>query len=67
MHFAAHIIVHESIKNPIKYYSNNISNSASLLEVCVKYGVKKFILSSTAAVYGIPGKSLSLKMHRFNL
>jgi UDP-glucose 4-epimerase len=56
MHFAAHIVVHESIKDPIKYYRNNTSNSASLLEVCVKYGVKRFIFSSTAAVYGIPGK-----------
>jgi UDP-glucose 4-epimerase len=56
MHFAAHIVVHESIKNPIKYYRNNTSNSATLLEVCGKYGVKRFIFSSTAAVYGIPGK-----------
>jgi UDP-glucose 4-epimerase len=54
MHFAAHIVVHESIKDPIKYYSNNISNSVSLLELCVEYEVKKFILSSTAAVYKIP-------------
>jgi UDP-glucose 4-epimerase len=56
MHFAAHIVVHESIKDPIKYYGNNTSNSVSLLEACVKYEVKRFIFSSTAAVYGIPEK-----------
>jgi UDP-glucose 4-epimerase len=56
MHFAAHIVVHESIKDPIKYYRNNTSNSVGLLEVCAQYGVKRFIFSSTAAVYGIPEK-----------
>jgi UDP-glucose 4-epimerase len=56
MHFAAHIIVHESIEDPIKYYLNNTINSVSLLKACIKYGIKKFIFSSTAAVYGIPEK-----------
>ena len=54
IHFAAHTIVPESVSNPLKYYGNNTCNSRSLLEQCVKHGVKNFIFSSTAAVYGIP-------------
>ncbi len=54
MHFAASLLVGESIKNPTKYYINNTSNSANLVNLCSKYGVKKFIFSSTAAVYGEP-------------
>ena len=54
MHFAAHIVVPESVENPLKYYRNNTANTRTLLECCVKAGVKQFIFSSTAAVYGIP-------------
>ncbi len=54
MHFAASLIVPESISNPIKYYLNNSANSANLIRIIDKYGVKKFIFSSTAAVYGEP-------------
>jgi UDP-glucose 4-epimerase len=54
LHFAAHIVVPESVANPLKYYGNNTANTRSLLECCVKAGVKHFIFSSTAAVYGIP-------------
>ena len=54
LHFAGSIKVPESVVNPLKYYQNNTVNSASLLSLCQKYGVKKFIFSSTAAVYGIP-------------
>jgi len=54
MHFAAHTIVPESVSNPLKYYGNNTCNSRNLLECCQNAGVKNFIFSSTAAVYGIP-------------
>lgn len=54
MHFAAHIVVPESVRDPLKYYSNNTANTLRLLQACQKHGVNKFIFSSTAAVYGIP-------------
>lgn len=54
LHFAAAIIAPESVYKPLKYYGNNTRNTLGLLETCVKYGVKRFIFSSTAAVYGIP-------------
>jgi UDP-glucose 4-epimerase len=54
LHFAAHIVVPESVSNPLKYYRNNTANTRTLLECCVNAGVKHFIFSSTAAVYGIP-------------
>jgi len=53
VHFAAYIAVEESVQNPIKYYQNNFCNSLKLLEYAVKLGVRNFIFSSTAAVYGI--------------
>jgi len=54
MHFAAHIVVPESVAQPLKYYRNNTANTRTLLECCVDAGVKHFVFSSTAAVYGIP-------------
>lgn len=54
MHFAAFIEVNESTKNPLKYYLNNVANTLNLITLCAKYGVNKFIFSSTAAVYGEP-------------
>jgi UDP-glucose 4-epimerase len=54
IHFAAHTIVPESVENPLKYYGNNTCNSRNLMECCRDAGVKHFIFSSTAAVYGIP-------------
>ncbi len=54
MHFAAHTIVPESVSNPLKYYGNNTCCTRNLLECCSDAGVKHFIFSSTAAVYGIP-------------
>ncbi len=54
MHFAAHTIVPESVRDPLKYYRNNTANSRTLLEACQQHGVKHFVFSSTAAVYGIP-------------
>lgn len=54
MHFAAHTIVPESVSNPLKYYGNNTCSTRSLLQCCQDAGVKHFVFSSTAAVYGIP-------------
>lgn len=56
IHFAAHIVVDESVRNPLKYYKNNFSNALNLIDACVRHDVNKFIFSSTAAVYGIPGR-----------
>ena len=54
-HFAAKIIVPESVKDPLGYYLNNVSNARTLIEAAVEGGVKTFIFSSTAAVYGETG------------
>ncbi|MFZ4715035.1 MAG: UDP-glucose 4-epimerase GalE [Bacteriovoracaceae bacterium] len=54
IHFAGSIVVPESVSNPNKYYANNTINSAKIISLCNKHGVKKFVFSSTAAVYGIP-------------
>jgi UDP-glucose 4-epimerase len=57
IHFAASLLVGESVENPLKYYLNNTCNTANLVNICNKYGVKKFIFSSTAAVYGEPSSN----------
>lgn len=54
IHFAAHTIVPESVSDPLKYYGNNTCQTRSLLQCCQHAGVKHFIFSSTAAVYGMP-------------
>jgi UDP-glucose 4-epimerase len=54
IHFAAHTIVPESVADPLMYYRNNTCATRNLLECCVEAGVKHFVFSSTAAVYGIP-------------
>ncbi len=54
MHFAASIIVPESIEKPLEYYLNNTANSARLMKLSLDSGVKGFVFSSTAAVYGLP-------------
>ena len=54
IHFAGSIVVPESVSDPLGYYKNNTVNSRSLIECAVKGGVKHFIFSSTAAVYGNP-------------
>jgi UDP-glucose 4-epimerase len=56
MHFAAHTIVPESVANPLKYYGNNTCGTRALLQACVEHGVKNFVFSSTAAVYGMPAE-----------
>ncbi|MCX5634849.1 MAG: UDP-glucose 4-epimerase GalE [Planctomycetota bacterium] len=54
MHFAAFIEVGESVKEPLRYYYNNVSNTQNLLSAMEDTGVEKFVFSSTAAVYGMP-------------
>jgi UDP-glucose 4-epimerase len=54
-HFAAKIVVPESVADPLAYYLNNVSNARNLIEASIKGGVKRFIFSSTAAVYGETG------------
>lgn len=56
MHFAAYTIVPESVREPLKYYGNNTCSTRSLLQCCVEAGVRHFVFSSTAAVYGIPAE-----------
>jgi UDP-glucose 4-epimerase len=56
LHFAAFIEVDESTREPLKYYRNNLSNTQSLLSAMETAGVKKFVFSSTAAVYGTPAE-----------
>src|SRR6201997_5922720 len=52
IHFAASIVVPDSVRDPLGYYRNNTVNSRALIEAAVKAQVKHFIFSSTAAVYG---------------
>ncbi|MGO4573556.1 UDP-glucose 4-epimerase GalE [Microvirga sp. 2TAF3] len=52
LHFAAKIIVPESVADPLAYYLNNVAKSRTLIETAVRKGVKNFIFSSTATVYG---------------
>ena len=56
IHFAASIVVPESVSDPIKYYKNNTVNTLNLVNLAVEHGIKYFIFSSSAAVYGIPKK-----------
>ena len=53
IHFAGSIVVPESVSDPLKYYANNTMVSRALAEACVATGVRHFIFSSTAAVYGV--------------
>ena len=57
IHFAAAIVVPESVSEPLRYYRNNTVNSRAMIECAVQGGVKHFVFSSTAAVYGEPEHS----------
>ncbi len=59
LHFAAYTIVPESVSEPLKYYGNNTCSTRALLECCVEAGVRHFVFSSTAAVYGIPSSGVA--------
>ena len=54
IHFAGSVVVPDSMRDPLGYYRNNTMTTRSLLKAAVKGGVKRFIFSSTAAVYGNP-------------
>ena len=56
MHFAAHAYVGESVQNPRKYFRNNVEAALSLLNTAIDAEVRKFVFSSTCAVYGVPAK-----------
>lgn len=69
VHFAAFSAVGESVRNPFKYYTNNINATLSLLTAMRSTGVNKFIFSSTCAVYGAPSQvpmTESLPRHPIN-
>jgi UDP-glucose-4-epimerase GalE len=54
MHFAAHAYVGESVENPRKYFQNNVLGALGLLNSALDAGIRRFVFSSTCAVYGIP-------------
>jgi len=58
MHFAALALVGDSMKQPERYFRNNVTNSLNLLECCVANHVSRFVFSSTAAVFGDPQAAL---------
>ena len=53
MHFAAYLVVPESVADPLKYYRNNVAGTANLLTVALEHDCKCFVLSSTCATYGV--------------
>jgi UDP-glucose 4-epimerase len=59
LHFAAHTVVPESVRDPLKYYGNNTCNTRNLLACCAETGVRQFLFSSTAAVYGTPASGVA--------
>lgn len=64
IHFAASSQVGESMKDPLKYYDNNLWGTNCLLESMVSHNVKKIVFSSTAATYGLPEKTPILETDR---
>jgi UDP-glucose-4-epimerase GalE len=56
MHFAAHACVAESVESPRKYFQNNVLASLNLLNCAMDAGIRRFVFSSSCAVYGIPGQ-----------
>jgi UDP-glucose 4-epimerase len=59
MHFAAHTVVPESVADPLKYYGNNTCATQNLLKCCTEFRIRRFVFSSTAAVYGIPKEAFA--------
>ena len=57
IHFAASVVVPDSVRDPLDYYRNNTVNSRALIDCALKNGIRQFIFSSTAAVYGDPVKT----------
>jgi len=58
LHFAANIVVPESVENPLKYYSNNTRNTLNLLKAVERHRIPYLVFSSTAAVYGMPEQTV---------
>jgi UDP-glucose-4-epimerase GalE len=58
LHFAAFASVGESMRDPGKYYRNNVANALGLFELAARHGVSRIVFSSTAAVYGEPGAAI---------
>lgn len=56
MHFAAHTYVGESVENPRKYFRNNVLGALGLLNSALDAGIRRFVFSSSCAVYGVPGQ-----------
>ena len=56
MHFAGSVIVPESVADPLKYYRNNAMNTEILIESAISNGIRHFVFSSSAAVYGVPDR-----------
>lgn len=63
MHFSASTVVSESVADPAKYYANNVVNTINLLDALNKFGIKNFILSSSAATYGVPKTNPIIEDH----
>jgi len=63
MHFASFIQVGESVRNPAAYYRNNLVNSVNLLDAMLAHGVKRFVFSSTAAIFGEPERTPIDELH----
>lgn len=64
MHFAACIEVAQSIRDPLRYYTNNVMGTHCLLQTMLRHGVSQLIFSSTAAVYGMPMHLPMTETHR---
>ncbi|WP_320175509.1 UDP-glucose 4-epimerase GalE [Maridesulfovibrio sp.] len=62
-HFSGLIVVSESVEKPFEYYDNNVTGTLNLLQAMRKYGVDKFVFSSTAAVYGEPVMEMITEEH----
>jgi len=56
LHFAAYLVVPESVAQPLAYYRNNVGGSAVLIDTALRHGVRAFVLSSTCAIYGVPAQ-----------
>jgi UDP-arabinose 4-epimerase len=56
LHFAAYLVVPESVAKPLMYYTNNVGGSAHLIQACIDHGIRAFVFSSSCAVYGVPEK-----------
>jgi len=64
IHFAGSVVVPDSVRDPLGYYRNNTVNTHHLIEAAVRGGVRQFLFSSTAAVYGNPSGCRSRRMRR---